>query len=98
MDPVAAQRFEDILSDPEEIAHGIDVFTKSVNRIRVLALDRRIQDLQRQIEAATEDEQKLELTRMKAVLAAELRELDSNYWGSASRGPRRADYPNEESR
>ena len=29
MDPVAAQRFEDILSDPEEISHGIDVFTQS---------------------------------------------------------------------
>ena len=52
MDPVAAQRFDEILSDPEELAHGIDVFTNSINRIRVLALDRRIQDLQRQIEAA----------------------------------------------
>ena len=98
MDPVAAQRFEEILSDPEEITHGIDVFTNSVNRIRVLALDRRIQDLQRQIEAATGDEQKLELTRAKAGLAAELRELDPNYWGSATRGPRGEDYPNEGSR
>jgi len=98
MDPVAAQRFEEILSDPEEITHGIDVFTNSVNRIRVLALDRRIQDLQRQIEAAIGDEKKLELTRTKAGLAAELRELDPNYWGSATRGPRGEDHPNEDSR
>jgi peptide deformylase len=40
MDPVAAQRFEEILSDPEEISHGVDVFTQSLNRIRVQALDR----------------------------------------------------------
>jgi DNA primase len=98
MDPVAAQRFEEILSDPEEITHGIDVFTNSVNRIRVLALDRRIQDLQRQVEAAIGDEEKLGLTRTKASLAAELRELDPNYWGSATRGPRGEDHPNEDSR
>jgi DNA primase len=86
MDPVVAQRFEEILSDREEVAHGIDVFTKSVNRIRVSTLDRRIQDLQRRIEAAPGDEEKLALTRDKARLARELRELDPNYWTSAARG------------
>ncbi len=92
MDPVAAQRFEEILSDPEEVAHGIDVFTKSVNRMRVSALDRRIQDLQRRIEAASTDEEKLALTSEKAVLARELRELDPNFWtlrhARNERGPR----------
>jgi hypothetical protein len=88
MDPVAAQRFEEILSDPEEVAHGIDVFTKSVNRMRVSALDRRIQDLQRRIEAASTDEEKLALTSEKAVRAKELRELDPNFWTSATRGAR----------
>jgi len=88
MDPVVAQRFEEILSDPEEVAHGIDVFTKSVNRMRVATLDRRIQDLQRRIEAATGDEEKLELTSEKARLARELRALDPNYWTSAARGAR----------
>ncbi|HET9947496.1 MAG TPA: DNA primase [Longimicrobiales bacterium] len=86
MDPVAAQRFEEILSDPEELAHGIDVFTKSVNRMRVAALDRRIQELQRRIEAAASDEEKLELTTEKAGLARELRELDPSYWTNAMRG------------
>jgi DNA primase len=88
MDPVVAQRFEEILSDPEELAHGIDIFTKSVNRMRVCTLDRRIQDLQRRIEAAGSDEEKLGLTSEKARLAREVRELDPNYWTSAARGAR----------
>lgn len=98
MDPVAAQRFEEILADPEELAHGLDVFTNSVNRIRVSALDRRIQDLQRQIEAAGEDDVKLELMAEKSKLAAELRELDPRYWASAARR-RQTDYnPNDSNR
>ena len=88
MDPVAAQRLDEILEDPEELTHGIEVFTQSVNRIRVLALDRRIQDLQRRIEAASSDDEKLELTSAKAALARELRQLDPSYWASATRrGP-----------
>jgi DNA primase len=98
MDPVTAKRFEEILSDPEEISHGIDVFTKSVNRLRVLALDRRIQELQRRIESAAGDDEKLELTNAKATLARELRQLDPNYWGSATRAPRRDHSQNEPSR
>jgi len=98
MDPVAAQRFEEILSDPEEISHGIDVFTQSLNRIRVLALDRRIQDLQRRIEAASKDEEKLRLTSSKAELARELREMDPNYWASATRRGPNEDNRNEPSR
>ena len=93
MDPVVAQRFEEILSDPEEVAHGIDVFTKSVNRMRVSTLDRRIQDLQRRIEATAGDGEKLELTSEKARLARELRELDPNYWTSAARGAREDNHP-----
>lgn len=98
MDPVAAQRFQEILADPEELAHGIDVFTQSVNRIRVLALDRRIQDLQSRIEAATGEDEKLEATSAKAALARELRELDPNYWASAARRGPSKENPNEASR
>src|SRR5690606_4289631 len=75
MDSATARRFDEILADPEEISHGIDVFTKSVNRLRVLTLDRRIQELQRRIEAAAGDDEKLELTNEKAALARELRQL-----------------------
>jgi len=76
MDPVAAKRLESILSDPEELAHGIDVFSKSVNRMRVSALDRRIRGMQQSIEAATTEGEKRVLAREKEKLAQERRELD----------------------
>jgi hypothetical protein len=98
MDPVAAQRFDEVIADPEELAHGIDVFTNSVNRIRVMTIDRRIQDLQRQIEGAPSDDEKLELMTAKAGLAAELREMDPNYWASAARRVPDEYHPNESSR
>ena len=66
--------------------------------IRVLALDRQIQDLQQGIEAASNDDEKLELTSRKAALAAELRELDPNYWASAARRGPNADNRNEPNR
>ena len=89
---------DEILADPEELAHGIEVFTNSVNRIRVLALDRRVQDLQGQIEGAVSDAEKLELMTKKAKLAAELRELDPNYWASAARRIPGTNNSNESSR
>lgn len=98
MDPVVAQRFEAILSDSEELGHGIDVFTKSVNRIRVALLDRRIQELQRRLEAAATDDEKSELAGEKSRLARELRELDKNYWKPATRGQRSERNPNRPSR
>jgi len=88
MDAATARRFGEVLADPEELSHAIDVFTKSVNRLRVRALDRRIQEVQRNIEAARGDDEKSELIHAKAALARELRQLDPNYWGSATRGVR----------
>ena len=98
MDSVAAQRFEEILADPEELSHGLNIFTESVNRIRVLALDRRVQDLQRRIESAAGEEEKLRLMSNKTKLAAELRTLDPNYWASAMRRDPVNRNPNESSR
>ncbi len=87
MDRVTAKRFDELLTDPDELAHGLDIFTKSVTRIRVLALSRRLQEVQRSIEAAQDEDEKLRLVRMKSALAAELRELDPTYWASATRSP-----------
>lgn len=98
MDSVAAQRFEEILADQEELSHGMNVFTEAVNRIRVLALDRRVHDLQRRIEAAAGEEEKLELMSNKTKLAAELRTLDPNYWASAMRRDPVNRNPNKSSR
>jgi DNA primase len=86
MDSVVAQRFDKILSDPERFSHGIEVFTKSVNRIRASVLDRRIQGLNQQIEAAVTDDEKARLTSEKSVLSGELREFDPSYWMAATRG------------
>ncbi|MDH3424980.1 MAG: hypothetical protein OEN00_18415, partial [Gemmatimonadota bacterium] len=91
-------RFEEILANPEELAHGVDVFTKSVNRIRVALLDRRIQELQQRLEAAATDDEKGELAGEKARLARELRELDRNYWKPATRPARSERNPNPPSR
>jgi DNA primase len=87
MDPVAAQRFDEILVDPEDLKHGLEIFSNSVNRLRVLALSRRVQEVQRSIEAATDEGEKLGLMTAKSKLAAELRELDPTYWAAASRRP-----------
>lgn len=97
MDPVAAQRFHEILVDPEELAHGSEIFSKAVTRIRVAALHRQAQDLQARIERAGSEEEKLELVTQKSRLAAEIRELDENYWVSATRR-RPPENPNEATR
>ena len=85
MDPVASRRFHEILVDPAELAHGNEIFSKAVTRIRVAALHRRAQDLQARIEKSGSDEEKLELMTKKSRLAAEIRELDENYWVAATR-------------
>ena len=76
MDPVAAQRLESMLSDSQEIGHGIEVFADSVKRIRVSALDRRIRGLQERMEAAVAEQEKSALTVEMHELAQERRELD----------------------
>ena len=85
MDPVVAQRLEEILSDPEELAHAARVFEESVARIRVTALDRLSQDLDRRIEAAGGDEEKRTLIEEKERIARERRELRPDDWTTAAR-------------
>ncbi len=98
MDPVASQRFHEILVDPAELAHGTEIFSKAVTRIRVAALHRRAQDLQARIERSRSEKEKLELVAQKARLAAEIRELDENYWVSATRRSPVDRNPNETTR
>jgi hypothetical protein len=66
--------------------------------MRVSVLDHRIQELQHRIEAAPTDEEKGALAGEKYRLARELRELDHNYWKSATRGARSEKNPNRRSR
>jgi DNA primase len=99
MDPETAKRFEEVLaSDPEEVSHGIDVFTKSVNRLRALGLRRRIEELQRRLEATGDEGAKRDLANEKSLLARELRQIDPSILRSAMRGLTTDHSQNEPSR
>ena len=80
MDPVAAQRLEELLSDTEEIAHAIRVFDEAVARIRVSSLDRRSQDLDRRLEQAAGEDEKRALIEEKVGISRERRELSPDDW------------------
>jgi hypothetical protein len=84
MDPVAAQRLQELLDDPEELAHAGRVFDDAVARVRVATLSRKLQDLDRRIEQAPED-QKLALTEEKARLSRERREMAPDDWTATAR-------------
>jgi len=85
MDPVAVQRFNEILSDPEELAHAGRVFEESVSRIQVVVLDRRSQDLDRRIAAAAGDGEKRTLIEEKERVSRERRELRPDDWTTTAR-------------
>jgi DNA primase len=85
MDPVAAQRLQEILSDPEELAHAGRVFEESVARIHVSALDRRSQDLDLRIAAAAGEGEKRTLIEEKQRVSRERRELSPDDWITTAR-------------
>jgi DNA primase len=85
MDPVAAQRFEEVLADPEELAHAGRVFDESVARLRVGALDRRSQDLDQRIGVASGDDEKRTLIEEKARVSQERRDLAPDDWTTTAR-------------
>jgi DNA primase len=96
MDPVAAARFQELLADPREIGHAAQVFDESVTRVRVGALDRRLQELDRRIGRAAGEDEKGSLTIEKERLSRELRELSPD-WTTAARRLR-ADPHNDRNR
>lgn len=85
MDPVAAQRLQEILDDPEEIGHAGRVFDDAVARVRVMTLSRRLQELDRRIEQASAEDQKMALMEEKARLSREQRELAPDDWTTTAR-------------
>jgi DNA primase len=85
MDPVAAQRLQELLADPEEIAHAIRVFDEAVARIRVASLDRQSQEMDRQIEQAAGEDEKRTLIEEKIRLSRERRELSPDDWTTTAR-------------
>ena len=85
MDPVAVQRLNELLSDPEELAHAGRVFEESVSRIQVAVLDRRSQDLDQRIAAAAGDGEKRTLIEEKERVSRERRELRPDDWTTTAR-------------
>lgn len=84
MDPVAAQRLEEMLQDRRDLAGAGEIFESSVRRIRLASLDRRVRELQRRIEAATDEEEKEGLLTEKVALAAERRAIGPD-WSHTAR-------------
>ena len=85
MDPLVAQRLQEILADPEELAHAGRVFEESVARIHVAVLDRRSQDLDLRIAAAAGDGEKRSLIEEKERVSRERREIRPDDWTTAAR-------------
>lgn len=85
MDPLARERFDEVLDPDEDLKHGSELFTDSVTRLRVRALVRREQELQAAIERTSDIEEKMRLLAEKSTVKTELLELDSTYgWGSVT--------------
>jgi DNA primase len=76
MDALAAQKFEEILSDPMELNHGLEVFRKSVDRIRAEVRYQHVKDIQHQIELTQDEDEKLELLKTLKEWTKEVRDLD----------------------
>lgn len=94
MDPVAAQRLQEILDDPEEIGHAGRVFDDALARIRVATLGRRIHELERRMEQTADEDQKMALMEEKARLSRERRELAPDDWTTTARRLRADPNPN----
>lgn len=94
MDPVAVQRLQEILDDPEEIGHAGRVFDDALARIRVATLGRRIQEVERRMEKTADEDQKQALMEEKARLSRERRELAPDDWTTTARRLRADPNPN----
>jgi len=94
MDLVVAQRLQEILDDPEEVGHASRVFDDAVTRVRVATLSRAIQELDRGIEQASDEGQKMVLMEEKQRLARERRELAPDDWTTTARRLRAEPNPN----
>jgi len=85
IDPVAGERLKEILDDPEEIGHAGRVFDDAVKRIRVGALSRHIEEIDRRIEQTSDELQKRSLMEEKLRLTRERREMAPDDWITTAR-------------
>jgi DNA primase len=95
MDPEGARRLEELLADPQEIGHAAEVFEDSVARIRIAALDRRSQDLDRLLASSGDDDEKRALIEEKVRVSGERRALGPDDWTMTARRLRARVNPND---
>ena len=82
MDPVAVERLESLLSDPEDVAHASRVFDDSMARVRMDALGRRRKELEERLRASPEPAERAKLEEERLRLLKESREIgpDMSHW------------------
>ena len=84
MAPESARIMEALLSDPEELSQAHRVFEESLGRIRIAAVDARLEELDARIRHAESDDEKLALLEAKAQLGKERRDLGLD-WSSTAK-------------
>ncbi|GMR13841.1 MAG: DNA primase [Gemmatimonadota bacterium] len=83
MAPESARILESLLADPEELSQAHRVFDESLSRMRIVLVDRRLEELDAKIRLAGSDEEKLSLLREKADLGKERRDLGLDWSATA---------------
>lgn len=83
MAPESARILESLLSDPEELSQARRVFDESLSRMRIVLVDRRLEELDAKIGRADSDDEKIALLKAKADLGKERRDLGLDWSATA---------------
>ena len=84
LSPAASQTLEELLADPKELRQAHRVFEESLSKIQSMALQGRLDEVDRLIHNTTDPERRTELLAEKARLGGQRRELGLD-WSSAAR-------------
>jgi DNA primase len=84
LDPVASQRLQDLLADPERISEASRVFEETVGQLKESPLARRAEELRDVLRRETDPDRQEELLREIQELDRQRRELKTD-WGAAIR-------------
>ena len=84
LSPAATQTLEELLADPKELRQARRVFEESLSKIQGMALQERLDDVDRLMHNTTDPERRTELLAEKARLGEQRRELGLD-WSSAAR-------------
>lgn len=85
MDPVAAERLEELLGAGERLSEAAKVFEDSIAQIKKVPLARRADDLREAIRSEADADRKEALVRELAGVVKELRDLNRTDWRPALR-------------